>query len=180
MIPVLETSRLVLRGHRPDDFDASAAMWADPAVVRFIQGTPQTAEQSWQRFLRYAGHWAMVGYGYWVVAAKDDGRFMGEVGFADYRRALSVDVTGIPEAGWVLASHAHGQGLAVEAMTAALSWIDARFPRTFALFDPAHAASMRVAGKLGFADPREIDFDGAPAVTLWRDRPEPPSGAAAP
>ncbi|WP_425049544.1 GNAT family N-acetyltransferase [Psychromarinibacter sp. S121] len=176
MIPTLDTPRLILRGHRPDDFAASAAMWADPAVVRFIQGTPQTAEQSWQRFLRYAGHWAMVGYGYWVAEAKADGRFVGEIGFADYRRDLSVDVTGIPEAGWVLATHAHGKGLATEAMQAALGWIDRRYPRTFALFDPAHAASMHVARKLGFGAARDIAYNGQPAVTLWRDGPR--TGAA--
>ncbi|TIW41348.1 MAG: GNAT family N-acetyltransferase, partial [Mesorhizobium sp.] len=34
--PVIETRRTVLRPHHLDDFDAYVAMWADPAVTRFI------------------------------------------------------------------------------------------------------------------------------------------------
>ena len=37
-VPILETERLRLRGHRVDDFAASAAMWADPIVTRYIGG----------------------------------------------------------------------------------------------------------------------------------------------
>ncbi len=39
-VPILETERLRLRGHRRDDFAASAAMWADPIVTRYIGGKP--------------------------------------------------------------------------------------------------------------------------------------------
>lgn len=37
-IPVIETARTILRAHRLDDFEDYAAMWADPAVTRFIAG----------------------------------------------------------------------------------------------------------------------------------------------
>jgi RimJ/RimL family protein N-acetyltransferase len=44
-IPVIETPRTILRAHRLDDFDAYAAMWADPVVTRFIAGgKPRTRE----------------------------------------------------------------------------------------------------------------------------------------
>jgi RimJ/RimL family protein N-acetyltransferase len=32
--PVIETERLILRGHQVDDFEDIAAQWADPAVVK--------------------------------------------------------------------------------------------------------------------------------------------------
>ncbi|TGR95026.1 GNAT family N-acetyltransferase, partial [Mesorhizobium sp. M2E.F.Ca.ET.209.01.1.1] len=32
-VPVLETGRTILRPHRLDDFEAYAAMWAEPAVT---------------------------------------------------------------------------------------------------------------------------------------------------
>ena len=51
-IPVLETSRLILRGHRREDFDASAAMWGDLDAARHISGKPSTREESWARILR--------------------------------------------------------------------------------------------------------------------------------
>ncbi len=34
-VPVLETERLILRGHRLEDFAAYAAMWADPIVTKY-------------------------------------------------------------------------------------------------------------------------------------------------
>ncbi|WP_172296058.1 GNAT family N-acetyltransferase [Pseudoruegeria sp. HB172150] len=171
MVPVLETERLTLRGHRLDDFESSAALWADPEVVRYITGKPLPRDTSWHRLLRYVGHWDLLGYGYWVVEDRD-GRFIGEVGLADYHRNLDIDVAGIPEAGWVLATHAHGKGYATEAMTRVLQWADERFARTFAMFDPAHEKSMHVAAKLGYGDRTEAKYNGEPAVVLWRDRPD--------
>lgn len=152
MAPILETERLVLRGHRIDDFPASAAMWADPRVVARISGAPSTREQSWSRLLRYAGHWRLLGFGYWAVESRIDGAFLGEVGLADYHRDTDPDLAGRPEAGWVFAAAAHGRGYATEAVTRMLAWADARLdaPVTAALFDPAHAASIRVARKAGY------------------------------
>ena len=65
--PVIETERLILRGHRAEDFEAIAAQWADPAVVKYIGGTPSSREASWSRLLRYPGHWQMLGFGYWIL-----------------------------------------------------------------------------------------------------------------
>ena len=39
-------------GHRREDFDACAAMWANPDVVRYIGGKPFTREEVWARLLR--------------------------------------------------------------------------------------------------------------------------------
>lgn len=78
--PVLETLRLRLRGHRPEDLSAAAAMWADVEITRFIGGKPFTREDVWGRILRYVGHWNWMGYGYWLVEDKESGRFIGEVG----------------------------------------------------------------------------------------------------
>ena len=67
-VPVIETARLKLRGHRLDDFTPCAAMWADPVVTRHIGGRPLSEEESWTRLLRYVGHWALLGFGYWVAS----------------------------------------------------------------------------------------------------------------
>jgi RimJ/RimL family protein N-acetyltransferase len=87
-IPTLESSRLILRGPTLDDFAASLAMWSDPAVVRYFGRPPFGEEEVWARLLRYVGHWALLGFGYWVVVEKASGRFVGEVGFADLRREI--------------------------------------------------------------------------------------------
>ncbi|MFN8067112.1 MAG: GNAT family N-acetyltransferase [Vicinamibacterales bacterium] len=82
-VPVLETERLILREHRLDDFDAFATMWGDPDVVRFVGGKPSTLDESWARFLRYVGHWQVLGFGFWAVELREESRYVGDVGFAD-------------------------------------------------------------------------------------------------
>ena len=109
-VPVLETQRLKLRGHHVDDFIKVAAMWADHNVTKQIRDQPFTQEETWTRFLRYVGHWALLGFGYWVVEDKQTGEFLGEVGFADFKRDLKPSLEGVPEIGWALSAGAHGKG----------------------------------------------------------------------
>lgn len=171
-VPILETDRLILRGHRVEDFDESAAMWADPVVVRHIGGTPSSREQSWSRLLHYGGHWLHLGFGYWVVAAKSDGRFLGEIGLADYRRDTSPSMSGMPEAGWVLKTDAHGQGYATEAVTRMLEWADTSLEaaKTVCMIDPAYAPSINVARKSGYAHEVVGRYGDRPALFMERAR----------
>lgn len=172
MVPRIETDRLILRGHELADFEESAAMWADPAVVARISGVPSTAAESWSRLLRYIGHWQALGYGYWVLESKRDGRFVGEAGLADYHRDSQPSAHGKPEAGWALKTSAQGQGLATEAVTAVMAWADdelsKKFPMACAIFDPTHAASVRVAEKVGFGNPVKGTFGDQEALFLER------------
>ncbi len=150
---VIETSRLILRPHRAEDFPDVAALWADPVVVRYISGSPSTREASWARLLRNMGHWQAMGYGYWAVTDRESGVFLGEVGFSDFRRDIEPCLDGLPEAGWVLAPKAHGRGIASEAVRAMHAWADAErdWSETVCIFDPAHVVSQKVARKLGYA-----------------------------
>ena len=171
-IPVLETPRLRLRGHEAGDFEASATMWADAAVVRHISGKPSSLEESWSRFLGYAGHWQVLGFGYWVVQDRHSGDFLGEAGFADFRRAIEPALDGRPEAGWVLKAAAHGQGIATEAVRCMTAWADAALPRhpTVCIVAPGHDASIRVARKAGFSDAGTATYRGVPTLILERPK----------
>ena len=166
-IPTIETDRLILRAHSAQDFDDLAALWADPWVVRFINGTPSTRTESWNRLLRYAGMWPVLGYGYWCVTTHD-GQFLGEVGFANFQRDLTPSIADTPEAGWVMTQSSAGQGFATEAMQAAHRWADTRFPKTVALFDPDHTASQNVARKLGYTRAHIADFAGRDTLVMAR------------
>jgi len=167
--PILATPRLRLRPHRPEDFDACAALWADPAVTRFIQGRPQTRAEVWARLLRYAGHWAWLGYGYWAVEL--DGRYVGELGLADFQRALQPPL-GVPELGWALAPAVHGHGYATEALAAVLAWADADLgaAETACIVAPENLASLRVAAKLGYRESLRTTYEGEPTVVFRRAR----------
>ncbi|MEO6913262.1 MAG: GNAT family N-acetyltransferase, partial [Candidatus Baltobacteraceae bacterium] len=169
-VPVIETDRLRLRGHRLHDFNDSAAMWADPVVTRYIGGQPSTEQQSWARVRGYVGHWSLLGFGYWVVEAKTSGAFIGEVGFADFKRQVEPSIEGIPEIGWVLISAAHGKGYATEAVRAAVAWGDNHFDskRTVCMIDPENLASLRVAEKCGYHEFERTTYNGEPTILLAR------------
>lgn len=167
--PILTTSRLVLSGHTPDDFAACTALWSDPEVVRFIGGRPFAPDEVWARILRYAGLWALLGYGYWAIRDRATGRFLGECGFADFRRDIQPPLGDRPEAGWILAPEAHGRGLAEEAMRAALDWIErAGFGTTVCIIAPGNTASLKLAGRLGYVIQGEAQFRGQPTTLLAR------------
>jgi RimJ/RimL family protein N-acetyltransferase len=170
---MLETPRLRLRRHRAEDFAASAAMWADPIVTRYIGGKPSTQEESWSRVLRYAGHWDLCGWGYWLVEERAGGAFVGEIGFADFKRDLDPPLGELPELGWALAARAHGQGLATEGVQAALAWGDQHLRRaaTVCLIHPDNAASIRVAEKCGFHATAHTSYKGAPTILFRRAAP---------
>ena len=168
--PTLHTARLRLCAHGPEELDAAHALWSDVAVTRYIGGRAFTREEVWARLLRYVGHWAALGYGFWQLRERASGRFVGEVGLADFRRDLSVGLDGVAEAGWVLAPWAHGQGYAHEAMAAALTWAaDHGHARTMCIIDPDNASSLRLAARLGYREHARAPYHGSPIVALVRE-----------
>ncbi len=168
--PVVETERLRLRGHRSNDLEACAAMWGDPDVVRYIGGSPSTKQQTWMRLLNYVGHWNTVGFGYWLVEDKRTRRFVGEVGFADFKRDLDPSFALLPEIGWALRSDARGMGYAREAVGAALAWGDARWARTFCIISPQNVPSLRVASAFDYRETSRVRYHGDDTIVFERSR----------
>lgn len=169
-VPILKTARLTMRGHTIDDLSASAAMWSNEAVVRHISGRPFTGEEVWARLLRYGGHWAHLGFGFWAVSETGTGQFIGEAGFADFKRDLGPSFAGKPEMGWALDPAAHGKGYATEIVHAALGWGAQHFGavETVCMIAPENAASLRVADKCGFEEFARTSYHGEPCVLLHR------------
>jgi RimJ/RimL family protein N-acetyltransferase len=170
-VPALDTARLTLCGHRIDDLGECAAMWADPRVTRHIGGRPFSGEEVWTRLLRYVGHWSLLGFGYWAIREKASGRFVGEVGFADYKREIEPAFAGAPELGWALAPWAHGQGFATEAVVAAIAWGITHFGagrRTVCMIDPENLPSIRVAVKCGYKEFARAAYKGQSTILFER------------
>lgn len=166
--PILTTARLTLAGHAPSDLEDCAAMWADPAVHAMIGGRAFTREEVWHRLLRYIGHWQAVGYGNWAIRETATGRFVGEAGLMDSRRATEPVFEGTPEMGWALCGWAQGRGFAKEALDAIFGWADARFDRTVCIIHPANAPSLRLAAKLGYRLMTEGAYRDAPTMIFER------------
>jgi RimJ/RimL family protein N-acetyltransferase len=170
-IPVLETPRLRLRSYALEDFEAYAAMWADPEVTRHIgDGSPKPEAESWTSLLRTAGHWQMLGYGSWAIDEKASGRFVGGIGFNTSKRDRGDALKDILELGWMFTPSASGKGYATEALLAVLAWGRTHFGpvRVIAITAPENIASMRVAQKCGFAEFLRGPSLGRPRVFFER------------
>ncbi len=170
-IPVLETSRLRLRGLGREDFDSIAAMWADSEIVRYMgDGTTRSEETAWSGFLRGAGQWVLCGFGPWAIEEKASGALIGNIGFIERKRDRGPEYKGVLEIGWMLAPASWGKGYATEALQAALDWGRKHLgaQRVIALTAPENIASMRVAQKCGFVEHARILSLGRPRVALER------------
>ena len=169
-IPILETARLRLRGHRPTDLPAFTAMFQQAAFYTYLSGQPLPEAEVWTKMLRHLGLWPLLGYGYWAVEEKSSGEFIGVVGLADWQRAIAPSLKGLPESGWVLAPHCHGRGYATEALQAALAWADAQLParRTVCLINPHNQPSLRLAARCGYHEFARTTYKEQPVVLLER------------
>ena len=127
-------------------------MWSDPVVVRYTIGEPSPPQRTWIRILAYREHWALLSYGYWTVEEKTSDRYVGELGFADFKRDIVPSIEGAPELGWALVPQFHGKGYATEALRAAVAWGDHHLAqrRTVCIIHRDNQRSFRVAEKLGY------------------------------
>jgi RimJ/RimL family protein N-acetyltransferase len=170
LVPTLETERLRLREFRESDLDRWAAVMADPVTVRYVGGKAHTREETWRRLLTSSGLWAMYGYGYWAAERKADGVLVGHIGFADFKRDMTPSIEGLPEAGWIFAPDAHGQGFAREALEAVLGWADDALAgqQIVAIIEAGNARSIRLAERCGFSSREQATYKGDPVLLLRR------------
>jgi RimJ/RimL family protein N-acetyltransferase len=168
--PLIETPRLRLRGFRAGDFEAQQASMADPEVYRHLGGLPPAREETWRKILASPGLWALLGYGYWIAERRDDGAYLGQIGFADFKRGMTPSIEGIPEMGWIIAPQAQGQGYATEAVLAALAWADEALGggEIAAIISHANRTSIRIAEKAGFSGREEAVYKGEPILLFRR------------
>lgn len=163
--PVIETAGLKLRRWRGADVAPNTAMLSDPGTARFItaDGKPVTSElDGWRNAAIMSGHWALHGFGMFVVEEKSTGEFVGRVGpwfppgWPDF------------EVGWGIAREFRGKGYAVEAARAAIDWCFATFEldRVIHCIDQENIASQAVARRLGAEKGPEIDLFGH-AANVW-------------
>lgn len=148
LAPGLETPRLRLRALHEADLADFQAYRHDAEVGRW-QGWRPTDDDTARAFLREMAALPFCPPGLWcqiAIAARADDRLLGDIGLH-----LAAD-GGHAEIGFSLARHAQGQGLAQEAVAAAVALVFAHTPAqaVHAITDSRNAASLRLLQRLGF------------------------------
>jgi RimJ/RimL family protein N-acetyltransferase len=152
-LPSFQTARLLLRPRTAADMEACFAMDRDPEVTRFIPG-PWSDPVAHRAF--FDAHWQRKypsGMGYWSVVEADG--FIGGIQLAPLNW-LGPEI----ELGWRFIRAAWGRGYATEALGPILNYAlrTLEVPEIVADIDPANAASLRVARKLGFRALRPVHY----------------------
>ena len=134
---VLETERLLLRDHEPQDVDAFCAMEMDPDVRRFVGGRPRTREEAEAKFRGGPPLCAMV--------LKVENRYVGRCGL----HPMPGGGVGL---GFYVVKFEWGRGLATEAARAFVDhgFREMKLKRILASVEVGNDASVRVLEKLGF------------------------------
>lgn len=165
-IPTLTTERLLLRRPRADDFEALLALFSDPEVARFLGGSPLGREPCWRMLAFLLGHWALRGYGPFLVEERGSSTLVGRVGLLHPEGYPGVELA------WTIGRPFWGRGYAVEAAQAVRVWAadSLGLPPLISLIAPENRSSARVAEKLGARTERRIERDGEP-IDIWRHAP---------
>lgn len=143
MIPTLHTDRLTLRAPNWDDFEGYAAFRASPRLVTV--GGPFDRGEAFHQLSALIGHWALRGYGRWMVADRLTDETYGIVGLY-YPEGWPE-----PELAWSVYDSAEGRGIAHEAALAsrAYAYKTLGMTRLVSAVDPSNSRSVALAKRMG-------------------------------
>jgi RimJ/RimL family protein N-acetyltransferase len=151
------------------DVEPMHRLMQDPDVMRYVGDRKvPNAQESWRSMAGWIGHWALRGYGQWALVERESGQLIGRGGL--------INPEGWPgaEVGYLLGKAWWGRGYATEAAQAALDWAfrERDFDRILSLIDPANAASLRVAERIGERHCGETELWGHTVLVYGIDRAE--------
>jgi RimJ/RimL family protein N-acetyltransferase len=158
----LGTPRLWLRYPRESDWRALHAYFGDEASVRYTTRRAFTEAETWRTLAGVAGHWALRGYGPYVLERRDSGAQSGAV----------LGLCGLwypndwpePEIKWNLVPAARRQGYAAEAARAVRAMAQVHLGWSpISLIDHENAASIALARAVGATHESSLEFRGSTA-----------------
>ena len=142
-IPVLETERLIMRGHRIEDLAEEKAFQTSDRAAGI--GGPNPPEYAFRALGYYIGHWVLRGFGMWALEEKATGRYLGRVG------CYYPDLWPGREIGWSVTAAGEGRGIAYEAAMASRAYAYGTLGWTTAIsvVAPDNDRSIRLAERMG-------------------------------
>ena len=142
-IPVIETERLILRGHKPSDFEPFAEFCTTERSKDV--GGPVNRAEAWRGMAMMIGHWHLRGYGMWWLEEKKTGKAVGRVGL------WNPEGWPAPELGWVVYDGFEGKGFAYEAAVAAREYAydTLQWPLLISLIADDNQRSIALADRMG-------------------------------
>ena len=142
-IPVIETERLILRGHKASDFEPFVQFTASDRSKGV--GGPATRAEAWRATAVMIGHWYLRGYGMWWLEEKKTGAAVGRVGL------WNPEGWPAPELGWVVYDRFEGKGLAYEAAVVARQYAreNLKWSTLISLITDDNVRSIALAERLG-------------------------------
>lgn len=172
------------------DADEMVSVLAPPELYTFIGGEPPTLEELRARYERQAGGGPADGsqvWHNWIVRRAEGGTAVGAESGAAVSpgdgavvgpaagsavgtvQATVVDAGRAAEVAWVVGTEFQGRGYAVEAAGAMIAWLrEHGVAEVRAHVHPEHAASARVAERIGLTATGERDDEGE---QVWRSVP---------
>ncbi len=153
--PSLVTDRLTLSPLRADDADGMVEIYADEAMFTFTGGESMDADLLRRRYEQLETGWnhdRSERWYNWILRVGDDSAPVGAM-----QATVAADRSWAAVA-WEIGVAHQGRGLASEAAGAVVAWLrSSGVARITATIHPDHAASARVAAKLGLAPTDEVD-----------------------
>lgn len=167
---MINTERLLLRGWKPEDHAAFAAICADPDVMRYIgNGKTRTAEDAARSITSFQNEWRERGFGLFAVESRKTGGLVGFTGLS--WPGFLPEVLPSVEIGWRFSKPNWGKGFASEAAKAALSFgvNELGITDIVSICQTENRASVRVMQKLGMVfDRRTMDPTCEREVEVYR------------
>jgi [ribosomal protein S5]-alanine N-acetyltransferase len=153
----LVTARLWLRRPTPADIDLIHTVHSDArACVYNPADMLTTGAEAEDLYYRWDEHWQHYGLGYWIVHGNRRG-----LGFCGVK-VMTLNDRGVLNLFYRLDPSAWGHGVATEAATSVVEWVDTHRldDPLVARVRPTNAASQRVAVHAGLRRAEHLDTQG--------------------
>ncbi len=166
----IDTERLQLRPWQLEDAGSLYNLTLSERMRTYLGSWTPSPEDNFNRLLRNAGCWHLLGWGPFKAIERESGEIVGNLGLFRGIRGLGEDFDPFPEAGWIVREESWGRGYATEGMRAILDWFEREHGggRTVCMIEVGNTGSERIAAKLGYQPIGLGDYKGEEVMRYAR------------